>query len=1780
MGRSGTSSLTRVLGLCGAALPRTPLPPVPDNNERGFWEPTPIVRAHDRILDQLGTTWDGPMPPDTPIRDEWVEELAGLVNDQYANAPLIVLKDPRVSRLVPLWMRVADSMRLRLACVIALRHPEEVAMSLARREGYARDKSLRLWREYTLSAERYTRDLPRVVVPYEWLLADWRSQIVRIAKTLDLALDPDADAPGVERFLDARLRHHRVTEDAPLDRATSMVHREMMRLATERTADTEALDRAALELGAESAELRRHTLRRVAPVASMEFTGERYVPSVSGEIETEHVARYVFASTLCADKRVLDIASGEGYGSAMLAQVASEVVGVDIDPASVDHANRNYAREGLSFEVGSCEQIPAKRDSFDVVVSFETIEHIEDHARFLREVRRVLRPGGVFLCSTPDTTVYLAGQPKNPFHKRELTGDEFESLLSKKFEHAAFFGQRLVSGSVIVRDENARTEVVRTADGRAYQRAGAREGATYRIGVCTDGRLPRIPDQILSDARFSIGMVSSLTEIRARLEAEVAAQAKRVAELSARCETAERKHADAEVERARASSARELNAQELARLSEDRGRLLAERQAAQAERNAAIRDLATSQVDYQRTVAELDRVRESLIEAREKAAAAQASLAATTSESETLRRVAKESIEARDAALAAQKQAEIEAARAEERTVAARQQAEAQAARNEECIAAVRHQAETQTARSEERVASAQHQTQQARAHAEQARLAAQCAATETASAHARAAAVAQELAALRASRSWRWTAPLRLAATAGTSVGLKSLSSGARTLDRLRLPGAERLRIVRTAALIRRSPLFDAGQYLRLNPDVAAAGIDPAWHFTARGKPERRPCSDRFDTAWYLDTYPDVAAATIHPLEHYLTQGIREGRRPKAEVAVHTAPAFAPITPAPPPPPPSPPPSAIEVSVPAAEPIPVVAVDPGQIARTKVLAFYLPQFHPIPENDAWWGKGFTEWANVTRARPMFPGHAQPILPGELGFYDLRLPEVRERQAELARAAGIHGFCYHHYWFNGQRVLERPLNEVITTGTPDLPFCVCWANENWTRRWDGHEDEVLLRQRHTLASDRRFILDLIPCLEDPRYVRVDGRPVIVVYRAELMQNPADTAAVWRDECRRAGLGEIHLCSVYLFKFDPRPLGFDASIEFPLHHFPAREITRTLRGLPEGYTGVVRDYPSGVHELIRNPRKVDYRLYRGVMPSWDNTARRMEKGATVYHGATPELYEAWLASAINQRHADEGQPGAIRENLVFVNAWNEWAEGAVLEPRRDFGDAYLRATARVLKGSADALDIRIALNHATVASPLPSPSDADTHESSNGTDDSPIEHRIKRIIRRSPALDTFVNRHPEVKAHGMRLVRGITRRMERDSPSSSAPAARPAGVHWRGRRAPAAGADAARLLVVSHDAYPAGAQLILLENVRHWASDPTLDVRVVLLGPGRLENDLAALCPTVCTEDMRPATPEDALRSVLADLARDDWRADAAFCNSAASAEACEIIARAGVPVVSAVYELPTSIESELGGRRTVERLTRSASAVIVASAFVRDRLAEAYALDAASLTALHTGVLQRAWPDRDTARAGIRAELGVPPETVIVLGCGSIHHRKGTDLFVAAAARARAAGLRGPIVFAWVGQDQRGATFRTWCEHDADRLGVRDIVRLVGPRDDPAPWFAGSDIFAMTSREDPFPMVNLEALANGLGVVAFDNAGGAGEVLRPDRGVVVPYLDVDAMGAAIARLAGDPAELEALRGRADAFARDHLGWDRYMRDLRAVLAGVAPAFGQKAGVRA
>jgi ubiquinone/menaquinone biosynthesis C-methylase UbiE len=345
-----------------------------------------------------------------------------------------------------------------------------------------------------------------------------------------------------------------------------------------------------------------------------------------------------------------------------------------------------------------------------------------------------------------------------------------------------------------------------------------------------------------------------------------------------------------------------------------------------------------------------------------------------------------------------------------------------------------------------------------------------------------------------------------------------------------------------------------------------------------------------------------------------------------------------------------------------------------------RVIAFYLPQFHPIPENDRWWGKGFTDWANVVKAKPNFAGHYQPHLPADLGFYDLRVAEVREQQADLARKNGIYGFCYHHYWFHGHRLLERPFNEVLKSGRPGFPFCLCWANENWTRRWDGAEQEILIAQSHSKEDDIAFIRDLMPAFRDDRYIRINGRPLLIVYRVNILPRPEATAEIWREECKASGVGEIYLCAAQTFDImNPGPYGFDAAVEFPPHGLFILEISGKVQVTNPDFTGLIHDYEDVVRFMKRKkcPR---YTLFRTVMPSWDNTARR-QNASSIFVNATPELYQEWLTHGVE--YADKNLVG--EERLIFINAWNEWGEGCHLEPGKKYGNQLLKATREILIG---------------------------------------------------------------------------------------------------------------------------------------------------------------------------------------------------------------------------------------------------------------------------------------------------------------------------------------------------------------------------------------------------------------------------------------------------------------------------------------------------------------
>jgi lipopolysaccharide biosynthesis protein len=347
-------------------------------------------------------------------------------------------------------------------------------------------------------------------------------------------------------------------------------------------------------------------------------------------------------------------------------------------------------------------------------------------------------------------------------------------------------------------------------------------------------------------------------------------------------------------------------------------------------------------------------------------------------------------------------------------------------------------------------------------------------------------------------------------------------------------------------------------------------------------------------------------------------------------------------------------------------------------MADPRLIAFYLPQFHPIPENDRWWGKGFTEWTNVTKAQPQFSGHYQPHLPTDFGFYDLRVRETRHDQIRTAKEYGIDGFCYHYYWFSGKRILQQPVDDMLADPASDMPFCLCWANENWTRRWDAADHEILIEQRYLPEDDLNFIKSLEPFLRDPRYIRVDDKPLLLVYRAQHLPDAARSAAIWRSYCREAGIGEIHLCAALTHGNENYTgFGFDSGVEFPPHNIKLFNINTALR-FDDVFTGTALEFED-VARAFLGRSYAGAKVFKTVFPSWDNTARTGSRAVLMLNG-TPDNYEHWLASTIDLVKArDDSDP------LVFINAWNEWAEGCHLEPDRRYGRAFLEATRNARQG---------------------------------------------------------------------------------------------------------------------------------------------------------------------------------------------------------------------------------------------------------------------------------------------------------------------------------------------------------------------------------------------------------------------------------------------------------------------------------------------------------------
>ena len=851
-------------------------------------------------------------------------------------------------------------------------------------------------------------------------------------------------------------------------------------------------------------------------------------------------------------------------------------------------------------------------------------------------------------------------------------------------------------------------------------------------------------------------------------------------------------------------------------------------------------------------------------------------------------------------------------------------------------------------------------------------------------------------------------------------------------------------------------APFFDLVWYRTVHQ--AAVGETLLAHFLARRLSGEVSPLPEFDPVYYLTTYPDIAAAGVDPFEHYLFWGYREGRNPSAKFdtryyqrryldgeleenpllhyrQVRNVLKVHPM------------PSASETGVFAAvrqfsragpqfeafRPLPL------HVRRqAKLLAYYLPQFHPIAENNAWWGQGFTEWTAIARGMPRFAGHYQPRTPRDLGHYSLDDSETMRAQIAMARDAGLFGFVHYFYWFNGHRLLERPIEAMLADASLDFPFCLMWANENWTRRWDGSEDQVLISQDWREQDETALVDCFARHFRDPRYIRLQGRPLLMIYRPALIPNTAATVARWRRLFRdRHGEEPILTMSQSFNATDPHAFGMDAAIEFPPH--------KLVGGLPLQNNGLVYYDPEASAQVyayddvavasLAEPVPA-YPLVKTIVPSWDNDARRQGAGLVV-HGSTPAKYGAWLAALVvrAQEHRFFGEP------IVCINAWNEWAEGAYLEPDVYFGAAYLNATARAVCA---------------------------TQPASTG------------------------------------------------------------------------------VLLVGHDAFAAGAQMLLLALGRALVRRLGVQLEFLLLGDGVLRPDYEAVAPTTVR----------AVQDLPGFLAGCVGRGiGAAVVNSAASAGAVVHLQRAGIASLLLVHELPRMIASH-ALQPVLAQAVPLVHQVVFAAPAVRDGVAGLLPLEAGRTAIMPQGCyLGNGFSGR--ARQRLRARLGLPVGCRVVLGAGYADLRKGFDLFLQTWRAARRRDKQ--VVFCWIGDMDAG--LRAHLEGELSAAIATGTFLLPGHQADASDWYSAADAFALTSREDPFPSVVLEAMSAGLPTVAFLGSGGIPEMLnRLGAGLAVPMAETESMARQMltllrgASLAGD-------RPRLAALARRHFDFDRYAETL-------------------
>ncbi|GIK26591.1 MAG: hypothetical protein BroJett006_28370 [Betaproteobacteria bacterium] len=782
----------------------------------------------------------------------------------------------------------------------------------------------------------------------------------------------------------------------------------------------------------------------------------------------------------------------------------------------------------------------------------------------------------------------------------------------------------------------------------------------------------------------------------------------------------------------------------------------------------------------------------------------------------------------------------------------------------------------------------------------------------------------------------------------------------------------------------IKHTGLFDVNWYLAEYKDRYNITGNPLEHYLAQGVQEGLNPSLGFDTRFYLQSNPDVAAAGIHPLAHYVCQGRNEGRRP----IPYPAPEYS---------------SRYVVSEP--EYIPRLSPEAGPVEKAvRAIAFYLPQFHPIPENDQWWGGGFTEWTNVRPAQPQFEGHYQPHVPDEfLGYYDLRDKAVMHKQIDLAKQYGIEGFCFYLYWFSGKRLLERPLDNYLDDPSLDLPFCVCWANENWSRRWDGLDHDLLMVQHYSEQDDLAFIGHIAKYLRDPRYIRIDGKPLLLIYRPNLFPDMRATVKRWREWCRANDIGEIYLAYPQSFEcVDPAAYDFDAAIEFPPNNSNPPNISGRVKRNIENFQGKVYDWRVFI-ERSEHYQDPGYKLFRGACPSWDNTARKKSKGG-IFHHNCPKLFTQWLINAFTDTLKRIDNPD---ERIVFINAWNEWAEGAHLEPDQRYGYAWLQAVRN---------------------------------------------------------------------------------------------------AHLRSR-----GGSGNEVLVVTHDCHPHGAQFLILATARK-LKENGIPVCLLALKGGRLIDDFRQIGRVVVAEEVSSGDVDNYLDELRAAGVGD------AITSTVVCGSIVPRLKEVGFRILSLIHELPGVIR-DMQQEGNAASIAEHADKLVFPAEYVRRQFETVVPVEAGKVVIRPQGLL-RLNPYKKRKEEAYRlicSKHDLPDGCRIVLNIAFVDHRKGADLFVEMAERVLQ--QQPNTVFIWVGHhDQK---MQQQVNERIAALHRQDRILFIGFDKEPLAYYAAASVFALTSREDPFPNVVLEAAEVNLPVVCFAGASGAGDYILEQGGRAASYGNVE-----------------------------------------------------------